>query len=627
MRPVCGGIVSCNYRISYFLSQFLKPLIKEAAERCDSTEDLLYRTQYCNENTDLSNCIVGSMDVEALYPSIDVDFSVDRCGDILLESGITFENADYKEIGLFLSLTTTEEERISRGVNQFCPTKKRPRGRKPTITASGTKNKEEDRWDPWNIAEMLPENVLDKNRMVVAALVSSIRYTMKNHVYTFQDKYFKQAEGGAIGVGLAGEVANVLMIWWDRRLKSLLTDSQTVLKLYSRYVDDVDLVTTIVGSGSQAENEERTMKYVQDIANSIHSSIRVTIDYPTNHPNKRLPVLDLEQWIQEIDVNGVNKLQLLHTHYMKDMANKGVIRKSSALTMSTKVNILVADLVRVMRNVSPLCDDTERKDHVQHFMHRMQYSGYSQSERTTVYLKARARFEKIVENDRTGVVPMYRSKFWNQEERARAKKEKRGSWYKRGDCESVMFVDATPNGALSDSFRKVLKKAGLQCIRVVERSGASIKSHLVKSNPFPRTPCNCYVCSSSLLKMEKIDCRSRDVVYRAKCMGVDRDSKPCQSFYLGETSRSIGERFKDHIEKYQARLDTSVFWLHCKDEHDGILQRLEISVECKRPSDAMFRQISEAVYIERDDPDLNKRSEWGNRNVPWHRKENKGIPS
>ena len=74
---------------------------------------------------------------------------------------------------------------------------------------------------------------------------------MKSHVYTFEEKYIKQAER-AIGVGLAGEVANVLMIWWDHRLKSLLSDSQTVLKLYSRYVDDFDLVTTIVGSGSQA---------------------------------------------------------------------------------------------------------------------------------------------------------------------------------------------------------------------------------------------------------------------------------------------------------------------------------------------------------------------------------------
>ena len=72
--------------------------------------------------------------------------------------------------------------------------------------------------------------------MVVAALVSSIKYTMKNHVYTFDGKFYKQMEGGAIGVGLAGEVANTFIIWWDRRLKTLLSYSQIELKLYSRYV-------------------------------------------------------------------------------------------------------------------------------------------------------------------------------------------------------------------------------------------------------------------------------------------------------------------------------------------------------------------------------------------------------
>ena len=113
-------------------------------------------------------------------------------------------------------------------------------------------------------------------------LVTSIKYTMKNHVYTFEGKYFKQVAGGAIGVGLAGEVANVFMICWDCRLKSLLSSSETTLKLYSRYVDDVDLVTMIIGSGSPSENEERTMKYVQSIANSIHESIRVAIDYPSS---------------------------------------------------------------------------------------------------------------------------------------------------------------------------------------------------------------------------------------------------------------------------------------------------------------------------------------------------------
>ena len=325
-------------------------------------------------------------------------------------------------------------------------------------------------------------------------------------------------------------------------------------------------------------------------------------------------------------MNGTLRPQVLHSHYMKEMSNKRVIQKDSALTMSSKMNILVADLIRIMRNVSPLCKEIERTRHVQHFVNRMQFSGYNQRERTDVYLKALAKFGKITERAKRGEVSLYRSKFWNREEREKAKKDKRENWYKKGDCETVLFVDATPNGTLADSFRKVLKTAGLSCIRVIERSGNSLKSQLVKSNPFQRTACNCLVCGSNLLKTEKVDCKSRGVVYRAKCMGFGKDSKPCQSFYVGETSRSVGERFKEHVEKYEARSDKSVFWLHCKDEHDGDLQKLDVGIACKRSSDAMLRQISEAVLIAKDDPDLNKRCEWGNRNVPWRKKE-KGITS
>ena len=78
-RPVCGAVVSSNYRISYFLSSFLRPLIKRAPEICDSAEDLLSRIKSCNESKDLQTSIIGSMDVAALYPSIDVDFSIVKC--------------------------------------------------------------------------------------------------------------------------------------------------------------------------------------------------------------------------------------------------------------------------------------------------------------------------------------------------------------------------------------------------------------------------------------------------------------------------------------------------------------------------------------------------------------------
>ena len=89
------------------------------------------------------------------------------------------------------------------------------------------------------------------------------------------------------------------------------------------------------------------------------------------------------------------------------------------------MNILVADLVRVMRNVSPLCKESERTVHVQHFINRMQYSGYDQKERTDVYMKALTNFEKIKEKARVGEIPMYRSKFWMQKEREKEKVEKK----------------------------------------------------------------------------------------------------------------------------------------------------------------------------------------------------------
>ena len=88
------------------------------------------------------------------------------------------------------------------------------------------------------------------------------------------------------------------------------------------------------------EADETTLKSIQKIANKIHKSIQVTIDYPSNHENRRMPVLDLEQWIEQIKVEGEHKYQILHSHYMKQIASQRVISKESALSMQTKISIL-----------------------------------------------------------------------------------------------------------------------------------------------------------------------------------------------------------------------------------------------------------------------------------------------
>ena len=109
---------------------------------------------------------------------------------------------------------------------------------------------------------------------------------------------------------------------------------------------------------------------------------------------------------------------------MKEMTNRTVIMKNSAIAIQSKINILVTDLVRVMRNVSPLVKDEERKSHIQYFMHQMQFSGYSPQDRQEVYNLAKKKFHKIINDDHEGVTPMYRSKSWNQGKRNRKKVNK-----------------------------------------------------------------------------------------------------------------------------------------------------------------------------------------------------------
>ena len=153
------------------------------------------------------------------------------------------------------------------------------------------------------------------------------------------------------------------------------------LKMYSRYVDDTDLVIKTKKEGDEKINiqnrEERTMKRLHQIENSIHWSIRVTLDFPSKHENGRMPILDTEQWIDNVQVGDVIKPQILHSHYSKPMASKYVCPKDSAMLHQNKMNFLINDLIRIMRNVSSQCKNDERSGKIQEYLLRLQHSSYN----------------------------------------------------------------------------------------------------------------------------------------------------------------------------------------------------------------------------------------------------------
>ena len=60
---------------------------------------MLGKVKRINEEVDLRNCVIGSMDVKALYPSIEIDFAVDKCIEMIIKSESNFEKNRYRRTG------------------------------------------------------------------------------------------------------------------------------------------------------------------------------------------------------------------------------------------------------------------------------------------------------------------------------------------------------------------------------------------------------------------------------------------------------------------------------------------------------------------------------------------------
>ena len=227
----------------------------------------------------------------------------------------------------------------------------------------------------------------------------------------------------------------------------------------------------------------------------------------------------------------------------------------------------------------------------------------------------------MLEDHKNNITPLYRSKLWQKESRCKEKQRKKRDWYKQGGYESVMFVDATPDGELMKTFETVIREVKLP-VRIVERSGNSMKEMVVRSNPFKRPRCTCQICNLS--EKGEVNCKSRELVYELTCDGL-KDGEVCGQKYIGETSRSLAERIGEHIGDLRERKEKSVIWRHFRDEHNEEEHQYGLKVISTAPGDPLLRQLTEAIIIEEKKPLLNAKDEWGNRNIPRKREPGKRV--
>ena len=487
--------------------------------------------------------------------------------------------------------------------------------------------KEEDRYRPWLFPDISEISMAAKRKLITEALRIVLLTLLKTHTYDFAGILKRQKEGGPIGLQLTGVVAQVFMVWWDRELKRRLDEIDFRMKMHQRYVDDTNVAAKETAIGARYDGErlianettiaedeseppdKRTMQILQAVASYIHPSIRLTIDYPSKHADRKVPMLDVKMWMLEIG----DEKKIAYEHYEKKITTKAVIHAKSAITTQVKRTVLSQEVLRILLHCNTYVPWEVVCGHINEFMKKMQYSGYSCSFRFDVVKSALNAMKIIREKEELGIRPINRPKEWKRQEREKEKELKKREWYRKGGFDSVLFVPSTPAGKLKGMYQREINRSGLR-IKVVEKTGSTLKDELQSSNPFRPAQCGreqCFVCSSG----GKGNCDSEGITYEIKCQGECTR----KNVYKGESADSAYTRGDKHRSDLNARnVTNSPLWRHCRNIHDGVMQDFRMTVTGTFRNDAMLRQITEAVQIENVGAGelMNTRSEWNMTRVP-----------
>ena len=300
---------------------------------------------------------------------------------------------------------------------------------------------------------------------------------------------------------------------------------------------------------------------------------------------------------------------ILYEFYTKEVSSKAVINARSALSEKMKRTVLTQEVLSVLMNTSLPLPWSHVVSKVEEMVLRMQFSGYNKRFRYHVVDSAIKAYKVRQEAERDGERPLHRPKGWSTEEREKQRAMKKDHWYKKGGAEAVIFVPATLFSQLQKSYMEQIKNQEFK-IKVIEKSGKTLKQILQRSDPFRPRKCardNCFVCQSN----GRGPCTRHGVTYDIKCQG-------CESVYVGETARNAYTRGNEHMECMKKDRERSALWKHCVEKHDAEQQDFKMSVIGVYDNDAMLRQLAESVRINKISGELlmNSKKEWIFFNLP-----------
>ena len=600
-----------------------------------------------------SEVIIGA-DADVLYPSLEGEMAGIAAKNAVMESSIEWEGVNYKEAARYIVLESSEAEVRTSKLRRVLPARKFKKGTRPKIAGPGPRGPEkvDDEEDQW-VFPPVQLTKMEKKELVATVVQVAVKAIFRTHMYQFGGRLYHQMSGGPIGLRATGAIARIVMGDWDQKMKKILTENGIEVEISARYIDDIrDILRAIrrgvVWNGKQlvideqqkVEDERRnvtptkkTSEVLNSIMNYVHKNLHFTMEINEDFPNNRLPTLDMEIWIENS--------RIMYKFWEKPMAAKTVIHRESALSENSKIASLSQEVMRRMKNTSEDVSMKERVGVINQYCTKLHSSGYGRDQVERIIVAGLTGYEKALESHRNGKKKLHIGAAEGARSRYRKKLLAKSKWFKdkpeeeagvvtndikRKSCQSptttsssagwrkqatqankqcpptttVLFVEQTRGGELAKKLREAEERLARLTgwkVRIVEKSGRTMKQMLVKSNPWSGGLCgrmDCHPCKSG---KENQNCFKRNILYESVCLTCKQND--IVKVYVGESARSSYERGGEHARDYAKRAEDSHMHKHAMSEHaEEEKPTFQFNI-VKTFQSALTRQISEAVRIRR----------------------------
>ena len=291
------------------------------------------------------------------------------------------------------------------------------------------------------------------------ALTCLLEFCLNSTYFTFQEKFYEQVEGAAMGPPISPIVANIYME--NFKMRAVNTSPQPPL-MWKRFVDD----TFVIIKAAQKQS-------FLDHINSIDHNIQFTTE--ELRPDGSMPFLDI--LITPCEDGSLATTVL----YMQWDSHHAISSKYSVIgTLHHRANTICS---------SPNLLQQEEQ-HLQRVLTKCKYPVWALN-RVKMKMKTLAQ-----------------------------KTQKKNKSCNTGHQQQNPYIVVPYYKGLSESLKRTCKKYGVQ---VYFKGGNTIRSFLMA--PKDKDP---------MLKKS-------GVIYRYKC-----DRVVCDEEYIRESSRTFGERFKEH---------------------------------------------------------------------------------